>query len=187
MRIVASEFVSLDNVMQDPGGAEGFEHGGWTMPYWSDEIGKLKGQELFDCDGLLLGRTTYEGFAGAWASMTADEGFAQMNSLPKYVVSSTLDKAEWNNSHLVKGDLGEKVTKLKQQAGSMLLIAGSSLLVQELTRHNLIDEYRLVMYPVTLGAGKRLFDGCHTSLELVEQQPMSKGVILLTYRPAAGA
>jgi dihydrofolate reductase len=187
MRIVVSEFVSLDGVMEDPGGAEHFEHGGWTTPYWSDEIAKVKGDELVECDGLLLGRTTYEGFAAAWPSMTEDEGFARMNSLPKYVVSSTLDTVEWNNSQLLKGDVVDEVKQLKQQDGNALVIAGSAMLVQELARNDLIDEYRLTVYPVTLGTGKRLFEGCNVKLELASEQPTGNGVVFLTYRPASGA
>jgi dihydrofolate reductase len=186
MRIVASEFVSLDGVMEDPGGGESFEHGGWTAPYWSDEIAKVKGDELVECEGLLLGRRTYEGFAAAWPSMTEDEGFARMNGLPKYVVSSTLDTVEWNNSHLLKGDVVDQVKKLKQQDGNPLLIAGSAMLVQELGRNDLIDEYRLAVYPVTLGTGKRLFEECNIQLELAAEQPTANGVVFLTYRPAAG-
>jgi dihydrofolate reductase len=122
-RIFVTEFVSLDGVMEDPGGAEKFVHGGWTMPYWSDEIGKFKLDELFASDALLLGRVTYQGFAAAWPSRTDEAGFAQrMNNLPKYVVSTTLDKAEWNNSHLIKANIAKEVSKLKQQHGQDIMV-----------------------------------------------------------------
>jgi dihydrofolate reductase len=185
MRLVASEFVSLDGIMEDPGGAEGYEHAGWHFRSWAPEMGAIKKAELFASDGLLLGRVTYEGFAAAWPTVKDDEGFAdRMNGLPKYVVSSTLDTLEWNNSHLLKGDLIEEVTKLKQQPGNDLLIGGSATLVQELARHNLIDLYRLAVHPVSLGTGKRLFGNVHVNLEFVEQRPTPNGVIFLSYRPA---
>jgi dihydrofolate reductase len=183
-RIVVSEFVSLDGVMEDPGGAEKFEHGGWTMAYWNDDIAAYKAGELFASDGLLLGRVTYEGFAAAWPKMKDD--FADhMNSVAKYVVSSTLETADWNNSTVIRGDLVEEMTKLKQQPGKDILVGGSATLVQALVRHNLVDELRLEVYPVVLGSGRRLFaDSGRINLELVDTQPTSSGVILLTYRPA---
>jgi dihydrofolate reductase len=183
-RIVVSEFVSLDGVMEDPGGAEKYEHGGWTIPYWNDDIAAYKASELFASDGLLLGRVTYQGFAAAWPSMK--DAFADhMNNIAKYVVSSTLETADWNNSTVITGDLVEEVTKLKQQPGKDILVGGSATLAQALVRHNLVDELRLEVYPVVLGSGKRLFaDSGRTNLDLVDQQPTSTGVILLTYRPA---
>ncbi len=131
--------------MEDPGGAEKFEHGGWTMPYWNEEIAKYKFDELFASDSLLLGRVTYQGFAAAWPSMTDKEGFAnRMNSLSKFVVSTTLKEVEWNNSRLIKGNVAKEVTELKQQPGQDILIAGSGDLVHTLMQHDLIDEYRLL-------------------------------------------
>ena len=183
MRLVASEFVSLDGVIEDPAGSEQSVHGGWTNPYWGDELLKFKGDEPLACDGLLIGRITYEGFAAAWPSATEDEGFARMNALPKYVVSSTLDTVDWNNSRLLKGSPADEAQALKQQPGNDLLMYGSAMLVQELARHNLIDEYRLAVYPVAIGTGKRLFEGCHVRLDQVAQQPTSNGVLFLTYRP----
>ena len=186
-RIVVSEFVSLDGVMEDPGGAEGYEHGGWTMPYWNDDLGRFKAEELFASDALLLGRVTYQAFAAAWPAMTDEMGFAdRMNSNHKYVVSSTLKTTdEWKNSSLIKGDLVEEVTKLKQEAGQDILVGGSATLVQALMRHHLVDELRLAVYPLVLGTGKCLWgDGGHTPLELVHQQSSSTGVILLSYRRA---
>ena len=184
-KIIVTEFVSLDGVMEDPGGAEKFVHGGWTMPYWSDEIGKFKLDELFSSDALLLGRVTYEGFAAAWPSRTDEAGFAQrMNSLPKYVVSTSLDKVEWNNSHLIKGNVAKEVSKLKQQPGKEIMVAGSNTLVLTLMQHDLIDEYRLLLYPVVLGSGKRLFrDNNKETLKLVETKMFNSGVVLLRYQP----
>jgi dihydrofolate reductase len=184
-KIFVTEFVSLDGVMEDPGGAEKFVHGGWTMPYWSDEIGKFKFDELLTSDALLLGRVTYQGFAAAWPSRTDEAGFAQrMNSLPKYVVSTTLDKAEWNNSHLVKGNIAKEVSKLKQQPGQDIMVAGSNRLVHSLMQHDLVDEYRLLVYPVVLGSGKRLFgEADKATLRLVETRMFSSGVVLLRYQP----
>jgi len=164
-RIVVSEFVSLDGVMEDPGGAEKFEFGGWTMPYWNDDLARFKAEELFASDALLLGRVTYQAFAAAWPAMTDEMGFAdRMNSNRKYVVSSTLNTTdEWKNSSLIKGDLVDAVTKLKQEPGQDILVGGSATLVQALMRHELVDELRLAVYPLVLGTGKRLWgDGGHT-------------------------
>jgi dihydrofolate reductase len=153
-RVVVSEFVSLDGVMEDPGGAEGFEHGGWTFPYWSDEIGKVKLDEILEADALLLGRVTYEGFAEAWPSRTDKQGFAdRMNSLPKFVASTTLGEPGWQNSTVLEGDVAQAVATLKEQPGQDVLVAGSRQLVQTLAQHDLVDEYRLLVYPIVLGSG----------------------------------
>lgn len=185
-RVIVSEFVSLDGVMEDPGGSEGSEHGGWTMPYWSDESGKIKFDELFASDALLLGRVTYQGFAAAWPSQHDEAGFGdRMNNLPKYVVSTTLEKAEWNNSTVLKGAAIEEITRLKQQPGQDILIGGSAKLIQTLIPHDLIDLYRLLVYPVALGSGKRLFqDGASATLKLTTFRPLDSGVVLLEYQPA---
>lgn len=185
-KVIVSEFVSLDGVMEDPGGAEKFEHGGWTMPYWHEEIGKVKFDELFASDALLLGRVTYQGFAAAWPGRTDEAGFAdRMNSLPKYVVSTTLEEVEWNNARLIKGNIVEEISKLKQQPGQDILIAGSGELVHTLMHHDLIDAYRLLVYPVVLGSGKRLFrDGSKTTLRLVKTKAFPSGVVLLEYQAA---
>jgi dihydrofolate reductase len=187
-KVIVSEYVSLDGVMEDPGGAEQFEHGGWTIPYWNDEIAKFQFDGLFASDALLLGRATYQEFAKAWPSQTDEAGFAdRMNSLPKYVVSTTLEAMEWNNSRLIKGNIAEEVAKLKQQPGQDILIYGSGELVRTLMHHDLIDEYRLLVYPVVLGSGKRLFqDASKTTLSRVDTQTFSSGVVLLTYRSAQG-
>jgi len=176
-KVVVTMFVSLDGVMEEPA---------WTMPYWNDEIAKFKLDELMATDTHLLGRVTYQGFAAAWPSRTDEQGFAdRMNSLPKYVVSTTLEKVEWNNSRLIKANVAEEVSKLKQQPGQDILVAGSATLVQTLMHHDLIDEYRLLTYPVVLGSGKRLFrDGSKAALKLVETRAFSSGVVLLRYQPA---
>ncbi|HLO16435.1 MAG TPA: dihydrofolate reductase family protein [Anaerolineales bacterium] len=187
-KIVVSEFVTLDGVMQDPGGVGEIEGGGWNIPYVDEEFGKYKFDELSASEALLLGRVTYQGFAAAWpeASHTETEGeYANMmNSYPKYVVSTTLKQVEWNNSHLIKTDVIEEVSKLKQQSGKDILIFGSGELIQTLMQHDLIDEYRLQVHPLVLGNGKRLFkDGNSTKLKLVETKPFPSGVILLVYQP----
>ena len=167
-RIVVSEFVTLDGVMEDPGGAEGFDRGGWAFQFERGPDGdKFKLDEVLEADALLLGRKTYEGFAKAWPTVTDEVGFAEkMNSMPKYVVSSTLESADWNNSTVINGDVADEVAKLDGN----ILVAGSAQLVQMLMDHDLVDEYRLMIYPVLLGSGKRLFkDGVDTTaLEIVE-------------------
>ena len=183
-KLVVSEFVSVDGVIEDPGGAEKSAHGGWTMPYWSDEIGKFKLDELFASDALLLGRVTYQGFAAAWPAMTDEAGFAdRMNNLPKFVASTTLHELEWNNSHLLNGNVAEEVSKLKDQPGQDILVSGSRALAQMLMQHHLVDEYHLLIYPVVLGSGKRLFGDSSdmTALRLAETTAFSSGVVLLTY------
>jgi dihydrofolate reductase len=187
--VIVTEFISLDGVIEDPGGAEAFEHGGWTMPYWDDEIGKLKLDELFASDALLLGRVTYEGFAAAWPSQADEAGFAdRMNNMPKYVASTTLTDPEWNNSTVIEGDVAEAVAKLKEEPGQDILIAGSAQLVQTLREHDLVDEYRLLVYPIVLGSGKRLFgDGGTVSLRPAETKTFDSGVVLVSYRRADDA
>jgi dihydrofolate reductase len=187
-KVVASIFVTLDGVVQDPGGAEGFELGGWSFKYSgrSEEELTHAGDLLRASDALLLGRVTYEGFAKAWPSMTGGGWYAdRMNALPKYVVSSTLDKAEWNNSTIIRGDLSEEVAKLKNQAGQNLLVFGSGELVSGLLQQHLLDELRLLVYPVVLGRGKRLFqEGPPVALTVADAMAFSSGVVLLTYHPA---
>lgn len=175
-KIVLSMYVSLDGVVEEPA---------WTMPFWNDEIAQFKYNELFESDALLLGRITYQGFAKAWPSMKDEQGFAdRMNGLPKFVASRTLEEMEWNAT-LIKGDIVEEVSKLKQQSGQNILIFGSADFAQTLMQHNLIDEYRLLIYPVILGGGKRLFkDGSNTKLKLVDTKPFGSGVVALTYQPA---
>ena len=176
-KVILSMYLSLDGVMENPA---------WTRPYWNDEIAAFKFDELFASDALLLGRVTYQGFAEAWPSMTDEQGFAdRMNSLPKYVASRTLNEATWN-AILIKDNIAEEVARLKQQPGQELLIFGSGDFVHTLMEHALIDEYRLLVYPVVLGSGKRLFtDGSNATLELVDTKVFSSGVVALTYHPVA--
>ncbi len=178
-KVIASEFVSLDGVMEDPS---------WTFQFSSEEQQRFKLDELSASDALLLGRVTYEGFAAAWPSVTDDVGFAdRMNGYPKYVVSTTLkEPLDWNNSTLIKGNNAEEVSRLKQQPGQDILVYGSGDLVNTLMEHDLIDEYRLMVYPIVLGKGKRLFgDGAdRTTLELVGTNIFNTGVVVLSYRPA---
>jgi dihydrofolate reductase len=185
-RIVVTEFVSLDGVMEDPGGSENFAQGGWSFKISrGDEGDKFKLDEAFASEALLLGRVTYEGFAEAWPSR--DGEFAdKFNNMPKYVVSSTLDEPEWNNSTVLKGDLVEEVGKLKREQDGDIVVHGSARLVQALIEHDLVDEIRLMVYPVVLGSGKRLFGDTSDGkpLRLVESKVVGDGVSILIYRPA---
>jgi dihydrofolate reductase len=188
-RVVVSEFLTVDGVMEAPGGEDHPDgKGGWTFPYFTDEAGKFKFDELFAADALLLGRVTYEHFAAAWPTMTDEAGFAdRMNGLPKYVVSTTLhEPLEWNAT-LLEGDLAEAVTKLKEEEGSDILVFGSADLVYALLQRDLVDELRLMFFPVVLGSGKRLFpDGIDsTPLQLASTTPFSSGVVVLSYERAA--
>jgi dihydrofolate reductase len=172
--------------MEDPGGSEKFERGGWAFQFDRGPAGdKFKSDELFASDAALLGRKTYEGFAEAWPSRTGE--FAdKLNSMLKYVVSTTLNKAEWNNSTLIKDNVLQEIDKLKNMPGQDILVTGSARLVQTLIEHDLIDELRLMVFPVILGKGKRLFNGGSEShaLQLVEAKPVGPaGVITLVYRP----
>jgi dihydrofolate reductase len=175
-KIVVAEFLSLDGVMEEPA---------WTTPYWNDEIARFKYDELFASDAHLLGRVTYQGFAAAWPSRKDEQGFAdRMNNLPKYVVSTTLDKVEWNNSHLIKENVAEAVSLLKQQPGKDILVAGSATLVRTLIEHDLVDEYHLLVYPVVIGSGKRLFqEGIKATLKLVDTKAFRSGVVAHIYQP----
>jgi len=160
-RIVVSEFVTLDGVMEDPGGAETFAHGGWAFKFERGPEGdKFKLDEVMEADAMLLGRLTYEGFAQAWPERTDEAGFAgKMNGMRKYVVSSTLADPTWNNSVVVRGELAEEAAKLKAEHDGDILVAGSRQLVQGLTERHLVDEYRLMVFPTLLGSGKKLFEG----------------------------
>jgi dihydrofolate reductase len=185
-KVIVSEYVTLDGVMEDPGGAEGFKHGGWSFGFGGAEQQQYKFEELFACDALLLGRRTYEGFAAAWPNMPGTGAYGErMNSLPKYVASTTLSEVTWNAT-LIKGDLAEEISRLKQEAGQDVLIFGSGELVHTLHERDLIDEYRLMIFPIVLGSGKRLFPGGNEKkvLKLVETRTLGSGVVLLTYQPA---
>jgi len=208
--------------MEDPGGSENFEHGGWSFKFERGEEGdKFKLDETMQSDALLLGRVTYQGFAEAWPSRTGEfadkfkldetmqsdalllgrvtyQGFAEawpsrtgefadkFNSMPKFVVSTTLEDPEWNNTTVIKGNVAEEVSKLKQQPGGDIVIHGSAQLVQTLLEDDLIDEYRLMVFPIVLGSGKRLFSdtGKPATLKLVDSKTVGSGVLILTYQPA---
>ena len=188
-RIVVSEFVSLDGVMEDPGGSEGTPSGGWAFRFERCADGDTyKLEELQDAEAMLLGRVTYQGFAAAWPSITDEQGFAEkMNGMPKYVVSSTLENPEWNNSTVLRGDPVEQVRGLRDRLAGNILVAGSARLVQALEDADLVDEYRLLVFPVVLGTGKRLFreGGRMSNLQLVEAR-QTGGVAILTLRPDRG-
>jgi len=179
-KVIATEYVMLDGVMEEPGQ--------WSFPFWNDEAAQYKSEELFASDALLLGRVTYQGFAAAWPTMTDTGEFGEkMNSMPKYVASTTLEELAWNNSRLINGNVVEEVSALKQQPGQDLLLAGSGVLVHTLMQHDLIDEYRLMVHPIILGSGKRLFrdGGAMKTLKLVETKTFSSGVVVLSYQPAS--
>lgn len=188
-KIVVSEFMTLDGVIQAPGGAEedtegGFTHGGWTHPYWHDDIGAHFVQTMSESDTMLLGRKTWQIHAGAWEPMPEGDPFADMlNATPKHVVSTTLnDASAWRNSTLIKDNVVEQVRALKKQPGKNISIDGSSQLVHTLARNDLIDEYSLLVYPLMLGSGKKLFpDGLRANLRLVESRPFPTGVVLMRY------
>jgi dihydrofolate reductase len=190
-RVIVSEFVSLDGVIEDPGGAEGFERGAWSFQFDRGPEGdKFKFDELAAADALLLGRVTYEGFAAVWPKMEEQTGEygAWMNGYPKHVGSRTLEEPlEWNNSTLIEGDVAEGVSKLKQQDGKDILVFGSGALVNTLMEHELIDEYRLMVFPIVVGKGKRLFGDTQETkaMKLVDTKPVGPdGILILTYRPA---
>jgi dihydrofolate reductase len=181
MKVVAAEYVSVDGVMEDPA---------WTGPFWNDELAKAQYDLLFASDALLLGRVTYQGFAAAWPKMEAETGDfgVRMNTMPKYVATRTLTEMEWNATR-IEGDVPEAVAQLKQQPGGNLLIYGSAALVNTLAQQGLIDEYRLMLHPVIVGTGKRLFnEGLSTTgLQLVDSKTTATGVTILTYQPATKA
>lgn len=190
--IVVAEFVSLDNVIQAPGGAEedtsgGFTQGGWTGPYWHDDLGAHFFEEVSKCDALLLGRKTWQIHGGAFEPMAAGDPFGDvMNNMWKYVVSTTLTTASaWRNSTLISGNVVEEVRALKAQPGKNIVIDGSSVLVHSLAEHNLIDEYSLCVYPIVLGRGKKLFaEGPRANLRLIEARPVPSGVVIMRYARA---
>jgi dihydrofolate reductase len=186
-RIVVTEFVSLDGVIEAPGGGEEFRHGGWSFEIERGPEGnQFKLDETLSSDALLLGRVTYEGFAAAWPSREGE--FAdRFNTMPKYVVSSTLEKPEWNNSTVLKGDLVEEVTKVREKHERDVVVHGSAMLVRALIEHELVDELRLMVFPVVLGSGKRLFGETSDKkpLRLVDSKVVGDGVAILVYQKAA--
>lgn len=190
-RVIVSEFVSLDGVIEDPGGAGEYDRGGWSFRFDRGPEGhKFKFDELAAADALLLGRVTYEGFAAAWPQMEEQTGEygAWMNGYPKHVASRTLQEPlEWNNSTLIEGDVAEGVARLKQQDGKDILVFGSGELARTLMEHDLVDEYRLMVFPIVVGKGKRLFGdvGETKAMKLVDTKQVGPdGVLILIYRPA---
>jgi dihydrofolate reductase len=187
-KIVVTEFISLDGVVEDPGGSENFKHGGWTFEFNRGQDGeKFKLDEVLEAEAQLLGRVTYEGFAEAWPKYEDEVGFAdKMNSMPKYVVSNTLESADWNNSTILSGDVAERVRKLRNDVHGVILVAGSIQLVQALIEHDLVDELRLMVFPVILGSGKRLFGESEdkTTLKLTSSNDVGEGISVHTYERA---
>jgi dihydrofolate reductase len=186
-RIVVTEFVSLDGVMEDPGGSEHTKNGAWTFKYnRGDEGNKFKVDETNNAEAQLLGRVTYEGFAEAWPQRSGDPFSDKFNSMPKYVISQTLKKADWNNSTILKGNVVEEVSKLKQRLKGDILVSGSARLVQTLIANDLVDQLNLMVFPVILGTGKRLFGetSAMKPLQLAESKTVGDGIAILIYRPA---
>jgi dihydrofolate reductase len=190
-KLTVSEFVSLDGVMQAPGGVDedtegGFAHGGWTGPYWHDDIGANFFQEMSHCDAFLLGRKTWQTHAEAFEPMPVGDPFGDvMNNMDKYVVSTTLESAAaWRNSTIIRQNVVDEVRKLKEQPGKDIYVDGSSVLVHTLAQHDLVDEYSLLVFPIVLGSGKRVFpDGFRADLKLIETKSFPSGVVLLRYQP----
>ena len=184
-KLVVTEFVSVDGVFEDPGGSEDFEHGGWTFEYdRGDDGNTFKLDELMGADVTLLGRVTSEGFAAAWPERSGE--FAdKMNAMPKSVASKTLTELDWENSSELEGHVPEAVAELKRQPGGDILVAGSRTLVHTLLEYGLVDELRVMVFPVLLGGGRRLFPeaGAKVPMELVETQTFPSGVAVHTYRP----
>src|ERR671929_2053478 len=182
-RIVVTEFMSLDGVVEDPGGSEDFKYGGWSFEIpRGDEGDRFKLAETMDSEALLLGRVTYEGFAAAWPSREGE--FAdKFNQMPKYVVSRSLESPEWANSTVLRGDLRAEVGKVREEVDGDVVVHGSAQLVQALLEHDLVDELRLMVFPVVLGAGKRLFGETSDKkrLELAETKTVGDGVAILIY------
>jgi len=186
-KIVVTEFVSLDGVMEDPGGSESFEHGGWTFEIDRGQDGdQFKLDETLESEVMLLGRTTYEGFAAAWPSRKDPGGFAdKMNSMPKYVFSTTLPDPDWANTTVLSGDFAEEMRKLRDEYDGTILVHGSATLAQGLIDNDLVDELHLMVFPVVLGSGKRLFGASGKKpLQLTDAKTVGAGVQILTYESA---
>lgn len=185
-KIVVSEFITLDGVMEAPGGEPGHPHSGWVFDFIGEEQLQYKLEETLEAESLLIGRVTYESFAGAWPERSGQ--FAdKMNAMPKHVVSTTLKNPEWHNSTVIGDDVVENITRLKQADGGPILVAGSRTLVHTLIEHDLVDEYRLMIFPVILGSGRRLFPETRTktTLQLVDSRSFSSGVVVHTYHPGS--
>ena len=187
-KLIVTEFISLDGIIEDPGGAEGYAHGGWSFRSPAPDSEAFKFEELQAADVQLMGRVTYDGFAAAWPAMEEATGEfgRKMNNMPKVVVSTTLTNPEWKNTTVISGNVAAEVARLKEQYTGDVLVPASATLVETLREHDLVDEYRLMVHPVVLGSGKRLFkEGAGgTELELVETRAMGPSVLLLIYRPA---
>lgn len=189
-KLNAALFISLDGVVEAPGGETSLpeDRRGWSMPYTSDEVGQVIGGAINDSDAMLLGRVTYQDFASYWPNVPEDDFFGNvMNNRTKYVVSRTLDKAEWKNSHLIKGNLAEEINKLKQAQGKDISVVGSGTLVRSLIQHNLLDELQLMLCPVVLGVGKRLFDDADfmKKMNVLEVKSFDSGMTYLRLQPQA--
>jgi dihydrofolate reductase len=191
-KLAVGAFVSLDGVMQAPGAPNedqegGFVHGGWTVPLFDEELGQMMAETTARAGALLLGRKTYEIFAASWPLLGDEDPIAAtLNRIPKYVASRTLKGVEWNNTTLLTGDVAEAVAKLKEEPGGEIQVAGSSDLIQTLIKHDLVDEYRLIVFPVLIGTGKRLFGSgtIPAALKLVDSRTVSTGVTVQTFARA---
>ena len=192
MKLTVTTFLSVDGVYQGPGGptedtSGGFDRGGWLVPHFDEATGQFMDEVFGEVDAFLLGRRTYEIFAASWPQQTDpdDPVAGKLNTLPKYVVSTTLDSADWNNSTIVNGDVVSEVTRLKEQPGRELQVHGSGRLVQTLLEHDLVDVLRLIVFPVIVGAGRRLFPeaGVATGLRLVDSRTSGSGTAIHVYQP----
>jgi dihydrofolate reductase len=190
-KLIVSTFLTLDGVMQAPGGPEeddsgGFQQGGWSANYWDDQMGEVMGQAMSRPFDLLLGRKTYDIFAAYWPTAPEDAGGKPLNDATKYVASRSHPKLDWSKSVLIEGDAAEGIAALKKEDGPELQVHGSGNLIQTLLRHNLVDEYRLWVFPLVIGSGKRLFaDGtAPAGLRLIDHKVSSTGVTIGTYEPA---
>jgi dihydrofolate reductase len=188
-KLVVTEFITLDGIIEDPGGSEGTPNGGWSFRFPTPDGEQYKFDELMAADVQLMGRVTYDGFAAAWPSMeeAAGEFGKRMNNMPKVVVSTTLTEATWNNTTIISGNVAGQVAKLKEQYDGDVLVPASATLVETLREHDLVDEYHLMVHPVVLGSGKRLFQpgAAGTELELTDYRAVGPDVLVLTYRPAS--
>lgn len=190
-KLIVSTFLTLDGVMQAPGGpgeddSNGFTHGGWSVNYWDDKMGEVMGAAMSVPFDLVLGRKTYDIFAAHWPHASEEDGAKPLNDATKYVASRSQPNLEWSNSVLIEGDVAEGVSALKKQDGPELQVHGSANLIQTLLRHNLVDEYRLWVFPLVIGSGKRLFSEgtMPAGLTLVDSTVSTTGVVIGTYEPA---
>jgi dihydrofolate reductase len=183
--VIASLFMTLDGVMEAPVHKEAFTRSGWSVPYWNEQIANLKRDELLNADALLLGRITYMGFAQVWPTLSSDELSGRMNAMPKWIASKTLQHVDWNGAQLIRGELVPEVRRLKQLLRNDLVIYGSRRMIYSLMPHDVIDEYRLLVYPVLLGAGKKLFEdirGVH--MRLGESHQLGEVTLMRLFRKA---